>query len=146
MTKLHSKTVSQKMGVKKDSRALLVHAPASAVSTMQLPDVKQGKRVSGVYDYIHIFVVTQDELDRQFSKYKKHLQPSGTLWISWPKNKQRETDLNIKHVIKIGYDHGLVESKAISIDDTWSALKFTPPKKDVVYNNSYGKLKSTVTI
>jgi hypothetical protein len=42
-------------------------------------------------------------------------------------------------VIKTGYD-GLVESKCVSVDSTWSALKFTWPKKGKVYNNSYGQL------
>jgi hypothetical protein len=34
----------------------------------------------------------------------------------------------------------LVESKTISVNDTWSAIKFTHPKKGKVYKNSYGKL------
>jgi hypothetical protein len=50
------------------------------------------------------------------------------------------TDLAIQYVIKIGYAHGLVESKVVSIDPTWSAIKFTFPKEGRTYNNSYGKL------
>ena len=34
-----------------------------------------------------------------------------------------------------------MDCKALSIDATWSALKFTHPKKGKVYANSYGKLK-----
>jgi hypothetical protein len=47
----------------------------------------------------------------------------------------------MKSVIRIGYDHGLVESKGIRVDETWAALKFTHPKTGKVYRNSYGKLK-----
>ena len=64
------------------------------------------------------------------------------LWVSWPKGGKLESDLNIKIVIKLGYDFGLVESTALSVNSTWSGLKFTHPKKGKVYNNSYGKLKS----
>lgn len=64
------------------------------------------------------------------------------LWVSWPKSRSADTGLNIKVIIKHGYDYGLVESKAISINDEWSALKFTWPKENVVYRNSYGKLKN----
>ena len=58
-----------------------------------------------------------------------------------PKSGQKETDLTITKVIKIGYDYGLVESKTISIDSVWSAIKFTHPKEGKEYNNSYGKLR-----
>jgi hypothetical protein len=87
-----------------------------------------------------VFSKTQDELHQHFVKLRKHLRPTGMLWVSWPKGKQMKSDLDIKSVIRIGYDNGLVESKAISLDETWSALKFTHPKKGKVYNNSYGKL------
>jgi hypothetical protein len=45
-------------------------------------------------------------------------------------------------VIEIGYNHGLVESKALSVDAPWSAIKFTHPKKGRAYNNGYGRLPS----
>lgn len=52
------------------------------------------------------------------------------------------TDLNIKIIIKLGYDFGLVESTCLSINETWSGLKFTFPKIGKAYNNSYGKLNA----
>jgi hypothetical protein len=52
------------------------------------------------------------------------------------------TDLTLAKVIALGYDYGLVESKTISIDATWSAIKFTHPKQAKEYKNSYGRLKS----
>lgn len=76
-----------------------------------------------------------------FPKLKSHLKQTGMLWVSWPKSGQEGTDLNLTTVIKLGYDYGLVESKALSVDAIWSALKFTHPKKGKAYNNSYGKLK-----
>ena len=49
-------------------------------------------------------------------------------------------DLGLPKVIEIGYEHGLVESTALRVDDTWSAIKFTHPKKGKVYRNTYGTL------
>ncbi|GAB3529414.1 hypothetical protein GCM10027402_32720 [Arthrobacter monumenti] len=43
-------------------------------------------------------------------------------------------------IIRIGYEHGLVESTALSVDSTWSAIKFTHPKPGKTYQNSYGTL------
>lgn len=129
------------MGVKADSRAILVNAPDDAVKSMKLPSIDIASRLSGKFDYMHLFVTTQKELDKQFPRLKKYLASTGTLWISWPKSRKLDSDLNIKSVIEIGYNHGLVESKALSVNDTWSALKFTHPKEGKAYNNSYGKLK-----
>jgi hypothetical protein len=135
------KSAATKMGVKEGSRAILVNAPDEVVSSLDLPSLDISSRMTGEFDYIHFFATTQKNLDQQFDKLRKHLSATGMLWVSWPKSNTRDTDLNMKNVIRIGYDHGLVESKAISIDEVWSALKFTHPKKDKLYRNSYGRLK-----
>ena len=80
-------------------------------------------------------------MDDLFAKLKTNLKPTGMLWLSWPKGKKLGTDLTLPVIIKIGYGHGLVESTCLSVDATWSGLKFTHPKKDKVYQNSYGQLK-----
>ena len=135
-----TRSVAEKMGIKKDSRAIFVKAPKETLAAINLPDLKIATRATGEFDHIHVFAKTQTELHQQFLKFRKLLGATGMLWVSWPKGKQMKSDLNIKSVIRIGYDNGLVESKAISVDDSWSALKFTHPKKGKTYNNSYGKL------
>jgi hypothetical protein len=139
---LVAKTVSEKMGVKKDSRAIFINASEEAIAALKLPVLEIASSVTGDFDFIHLFTKTQKDLHHQFVKLKKHLNSTGMLWVSWPKAKRLSTDLDIKSVIKIGYDNGLVESKALSINTTWSALKFTHPKKNKIYNNSYGTLKT----
>lgn len=136
-----TKLVSEKLGIKANSRAILINAPASAVRAIKLPPLKKAAKLTGSFEYIHFFARSQAELDKKLPTLKKHLKPTGMLWLSWPKNRQLGTDLTLPHVIRLGYDHGLVESKAMSIDETWSASKFTHPKADVVYRNSFGKLK-----
>lgn len=137
-----SGAVSKKLGIKEGSRAIFVHAPEEAVAAIDPPPLEIAKSLTGDFDYIHFFVKTSDAFNEQFPKLKTHLKPTGTLWVSWPKGGKLDTDLSITTVIKLGYDYGLVESKTISIDSTWSAIKFTHPKKGKTYNNSYGKLKS----
>jgi hypothetical protein len=135
------KKVSQKMGVKEGMRALILNAPQSALDAIGLPKLEVGTVGEGEFDYIHFFSKTQEEMDDKFSKLKRHLKPTGMLWLSWPKGKRLGGDLALPVVIKIGYSHGLVESTCLSVDATWSGLKFTHPKKDKVYHNSYGQLK-----
>lgn len=66
--------------------------------------------LNGEFDYIHVFATSAAELDRTLPELKTHLKPTGMLWVSWPKNKQLGTDLGVPSVIRISYDHGLVES------------------------------------
>ncbi len=135
------RTISQKMGVKENSRAVFVNVQKEALENINLPTLKIQEKMEEELDYIHLFVKTQTEFITYFPKLKQHLKLNGMLWVSWPKGGKLGTDLNIKSVIKLGYDFGLVESTCLSINDIWSGLKFTHPKKGKVYNNSYGKLK-----
>ena len=138
------RTISQKMGVKENSRAVFVNAQKEALENINLPTLDIQEKLKEELDYIHLFVKTQTEFITHFPKLKQHLKLNGMLWVSWPKGGKLGTDLNIKSVIKLGYDFGLVESTCLSINDIWSGLKFTHPKKGKVYNNSYGKLKEVL--
>ncbi|GAB3924957.1 DUF3052 family protein [Larkinella terrae] len=129
------------MGLKAGFRALFINAPAEAVDAIELPDLTIETNLTGKFDYLHIFAIKQTELYEKLPTLKNHLKTGGMLWVSWPKAGQKGTDLTLTKVIEIGYDCGLVESKSIRIDDTWSALKFTHPKEGKAYHNSYGKLK-----
>ena len=135
-----TRTVSQKMGVRESSRAFFANTDNEAIDNINLPTLNIPTKLEEEFDYIHLFVRTKIEFLEYFPTLKPHLKPNGMLWVSWPKGGQLETDLNIKIVIKLGYDFGLVESTCLSINDIWSGLKFTHPKKGKVYNNSYGKL------
>lgn len=121
-------------------RVIFINAPAEVIKTIDPPNPKLASTLRGDFDYIHFFVNTQAAFHRKFPKLKAHLKPTGMLWVSWPKAGQQGTDLSLTRIIKIGYDYGLVESKTMSINATWSAIKFTHPKKGKIYNNSYGKL------
>ncbi len=134
------KPVSKKMGIKEGSRAIFVNAPVEAIEAIAAPIIDIKSRLTGSFDYIHLFAKSQTTLKKYFPKIKTHLKSGGMLWISWPKNGQLETDLSLTKIINIVYGFGLVESTALSVNSTWSALKFTHPKKGKVYNNSYGTL------
>ena len=130
------------MGIKEGSRAFILNAPEDVIDVIDPSRLERAAKLTGKFDYIHFFTKSQKEFNNRFPKLKAHLKPTGVLWVSWPKNKKLGTDLTLTKVIELGYDHGLVESKTISINETWSAIKFTHPKKGKVYKNSYGKLKS----
>lgn len=133
------------MGIKENSRAVFVNPEKEALENVNLPTLYIQEDLEGEFDYIHLFVRSQTEFIDNFPILKTHLKTNGMLWVSWPKGGKLGTDLNIKSVIKLGYDFGLVESTCLSINDIWSGLKFTHPKKGKVYNNRYGKLNEDKT-
>ena len=137
------RTVAQKMGLEPGSRAFLLAAPPSALSAMQLPPLAIPPEANGEFDYLHLFTTTQVEMTSAFPELKAHLAQSGMLWVSWPKARKHGTDLTLAAVVRIGYSHGLVESTCLSVDETWSALKFTHPKPGKTYNNSHGTLPTS---
>lgn len=135
------RTVADKMGIKEHARAYFATPDKKALEAMGLPRLDISEALEQEFDYIHLFVKTQSSFIDHFPNLKPHLKSTGMLWVSWPKGGQLETDLTLKTVIKLGYDFGLVESTCLSINQVWSGLKFTHPKKGKIYTNSYGKLK-----
>lgn len=132
-------TLEQKLGLKAGLRLIIINAPEPA-PVLVLDGIELSNQLRGEFDIIIAFSAGAKTLDRNFVKWKMHVPPDGRLWIAWPKKSGMETDLNIKEVIRIGYEHGMVESNAISLNDAWSALKFTHPKAGKEYHNSYGTL------
>ena len=135
-----SKTVAQKMGLKEGMLTFFHNAPAAALQAIQLPELNVSGNLRGEFDYAHLFTISQAEMEVDFPRIQRHLKQAGMLWVSWPKAKQLGTDLALPIVIRIGYGHGLVESIALSVDTTWSGLKFTYRKLGKIYRNSYGQL------
>lgn len=134
------RTVAQKMGIKTGWRAHFVNPPEGVVATMGLPGVVVGHTLDGEFDYVHLFVVSQEQMRSTFPELVPHIAPHGKLWVSWPKGRQLGSDLSLPKVIEIGYGFGLVESTCLRVDDTWSGLRFTHPTVGKVYRNSHGTL------
>lgn len=134
------RTVSDKMGIRPGIQAYFANAPEAALAAMRLPPLDVAERLAGRFEHIHLFATEAAALEREFPRLKPHLAPGGRLWVSWPKGARRGSGLGLREVIRIGYSHGMVESTCLSVDSTWSALKFTHPRPGKTYANSYGRL------
>jgi len=64
------RTISQKMGVKENSRAVFVNAQKEALENINLPTLKIQEKMEEELDYIHLFVNTQTEFITYFPKLK----------------------------------------------------------------------------
>ena len=72
-----------------------------------------------------LFTARREELERRFAALRDSMGAADGLWIAWPKKAAKlECDLTFEIVKRIGLDHGLVDNKSASIDETWQALRF----------------------
>jgi hypothetical protein len=116
-----------KLGIKAGSVAVLVRPPERFEDLLApLPDAAVCKRVNrGRRDLTVWFVSDPGELSSGIGRVIERLD-GGALWIAWrKKGSPGEDALGHAAVQRAGLDQGLVDSKICSIDETWSALRFT---------------------
>ena len=70
----------------------------------------------------------------EFLSFLEHdlekIEPDSVLWFAYPKGTSKiKTDINRDILHEIGKEHGLKTVSAISINETWSALRFRPIEK-----------------
>jgi hypothetical protein len=124
--------LARKLGIKHDSRLLLVAAPPG----FELPDVPREALVhrrAGVssYDVILAFCPDLRRLQGRLATNAPRLTAAGALWLAWPKRASGvRTDVDENVVRDAGLDAGLVDVKVAAIDATWAALKFVRRLRD----------------
>ena len=135
-----AKTAAEKMRVRAGIRAYHHRVPAPVLSRLGLPPLELDQTLDGHFEHIHAFVTTQQQMGSDLPALRDALSARGSLWLSWPKAGQLDTDLSLAEVVRIAYDANLVESTCISIDSTWSALRLTHPIEGRTYRNRHGRL------
>ena len=75
-------------------------------------------------DAAHIFVTERADLDAKLRQLLPLLDPTGMIWVSWPKKaSQLPTDITEDTIREIALPMHLVDVKVCSVDDIWSGLK-----------------------
>jgi hypothetical protein len=119
------KSLAAKLGIREDSRMLLVGAP-DGFALGPPPGARVHIRPGpGPYDVILAFCPDGAALRRRFAANAARLTTAGALWISWPKKSSAlATDLDENVVRAHGLAAGLVDVKVAAVDPVWSGLKF----------------------
>jgi hypothetical protein len=123
----------KKLGIKPGTKILVVNEPEGYWDWLApLPDITIAKKpVKETLDFIHLFIVTQKDFEKEYLKLKPMLTKTGMLWISWPKKASgMTTDLDENKIRSFGLDNGLVDVKVCAVDEIWSGLKFVYRTKD----------------
>jgi hypothetical protein len=120
------KSLVGKLGIKPGTRIAIVNAPRSYRATLgRLPEgVIVSTTVRGSLPFIQFFVKDRGVLEARLPALLHALEPSGTLWISWPKKASGVlTDITEDVVRAVALPTGLVDVKVAAVDDVWSGLK-----------------------
>jgi hypothetical protein len=125
ITGYSGKPLATKLGVKPESRVLLVSAPdgfALEVPAGASVHIRAGR---DPYDVVLVFCPDLAALRRRFAPLTGRLTTAGALWVGWPKRSSGvRTDLDENVVREHGLAQGLVDVKVAAIDATWGGLKF----------------------
>jgi hypothetical protein len=125
-----STPLPKKLGIKDGSRLLLVGAPDDFEKTLGTPPnfvtvVQDPKgKPKSPFDVIVLFARAAKDLDRRFDAAVACLDPSGGLWVAWPKKASGVATDVTEHLIRdTALARGLVDNKVCAIDEVWSGLR-----------------------
>ena len=123
----------KKLGIKEDSRMLIVNPPSNSrqLFTGLPPGVKQVSGNSKDIDFIHFFTLTRKDLEKRLPALMKQVKQDGTVWISWYKKSAGiPTDITEDVIRAVALPMGLVDVKVCAVDDQWSGLKLVIRKEN----------------
>lgn len=120
----------KKLLLKPNHRMLLLNAPTGYTDLLgELPEgVSLSDTPDGTpYDLVQLFARNRAELEQHAHDALAALNPDGLLWLAFPKStSKQQSDLTRDVGWDVIHAAGLVGIAAISLDDTWSALRFRP--------------------
>src|SRR6266536_609657 len=104
-SKMSSKPVVQKLGLKPNHKAIFLHIPKEISKLVTPPKgVKPLSKFSGKVDFILGFYESAKELKNDLSKIPKILVKNGIAWICWRKG--NVTDLHRDSIWSLAKDAG----------------------------------------
>ena len=124
--------LAMKLRIQPGQRIMVMNAPPGYLEKLgNLPeDVQLLDEPAEELDLLHLFVRNIAELDELGSSAIKSVKFDGILWISYPKKSSKvKTDISRDVGWEIMAENGLRPVTQISIDETWSALRFRPQEQ-----------------
>lgn len=116
----------KKLGLKAPLALLVVDPPPDYVGWLgPLPEgVRIVSRTGKPIQAAHVFVTKRKALEKKLTLLRTRLEPSGFLWVSWPKQASRvDTDITEDIVRERALPLGFVDVKVCAVSDVWSGLK-----------------------
>ncbi len=118
--------LGKKLGYRSGMRVWALDMPASTRVEIEREGILplwMRKPASGLLA-AHVFVTRRAELARHLLSLRELLDPTGMVWVSWPKKTSGvATDITEDAIREVALPTGFVDVKVCAIDATWSGLK-----------------------
>ena len=132
-----SKTLPEKFFIKEGYVIAILNAPQTFLTEKFLPQ-PEGVTTCELmnnqqYDVIITFVKTAAETERFLLQVPQAIKPGSFAWFCYPKGGSKaklSTDLNRDSLADLVIKSGLKPVHQMSIDDTWSGLRFRAESMD----------------
>jgi len=127
------KPLAQKLGLKPPLTLVAIKAPAEyrawvgdLPSGVDIVSQKPKQKLQAA----HLFATKRKEMDQELRQLRKELEPSGFVWVSWPKKMSKvETDITEDTIRDVALPLGFVDIKVCAVSDIWSGLKLVIRKE-----------------
>ena len=123
-------TLIKKLRIQPGQRLVILNPPPGYVESLQpLPEGAQLVTATegAAVDFCHLFAINSAQLAELLPTALAACKYDGLLWISYPKKSSKvESDLSRDALWELPGETGLRPVTQISIDQTWSALRFRP--------------------
>lgn len=129
--------VIKKLQIKElHKRGIVWNAPEElsnlVTSLNQIMEVDRGMAAEqGLYDFILVFVKSEEEISGAVKKVFPIWNKAGLLWFAYPKKSSEKYDVTISrdHGWESLANYSLQGVRQVAIDGDWSALRFRPTEQ-----------------
>lgn len=116
--------IFKKMRLKSGISGKYLYAPEEYIQMTENQDVVDFSE-HGKYDFVHLFIESQNDYHDRIDETLSLLSDSGILWISYPKSTSKvKYDVNRNVLFTITQENGYIACSNVALDDKWSAMRF----------------------
>jgi hypothetical protein len=121
-----SRPLANKLYIREGYRIAILNPPVGYSQLLgELPEnVTVANSLEGEFDVIQFFVTKRKKLEEELSGLSNTLRSRGLVWVTYPKGNQLDADINRDSIVAYAKTIGLKAVAQVSVDDSWSALRF----------------------
>jgi hypothetical protein len=125
---MSTKTVGQKLFLKKGMTLRVISAPKGFADMLGQPDVTfLSQRSKQAADVVLLFTANRDALEAELDRATQFMGPDGAFWLAYPKGTSKtKADINRDSIREYAASLGLDTVSLIAIDEIWSCLRLKP--------------------
>jgi hypothetical protein len=136
--------LAKKLQIKPGKRWLFYNAPDNYLATLEpLPESVEARfSLGGDFDGVQLFVVNSNDLISNLETIIPILKPGTIFWITYPKKSSGiVSDLEMMSSWTEPGKYGYRGVTAVSVNETWTALRFRPDGQSKVSDSGNEEIK-----